>query len=194
MTKNVSVIDETGKIIGTTYPKRARGLVNSGRARYVSCDSKDTICLTCPPDKLEDNTMTDKSLENATTNTLVEAETPVNAVQNAYAPSAEYALRMLEAITLDTEAIKQAAAKVSDVTDNGVAHIIDAREVTNRELIKFYTQMYNEYKPSGNVTKSNAVTKFEEIAEMLKGLKKEDYNESAWDALMEAAKAQLSKN
>lgn len=194
MTKNVSVIDETGKIIGTTYPKRARGLVNSGRARYVSCDSKDTICLTCPPDKLEDNSMTDKSLENATTNTLVEAENPVNAGQNAYAPSAEYALRMLEAITLDTEAIKQAAAKVSDVTDNGVAHIIDAREATNRELIKFYTQMYNEYKPSGNVTKSNAVAKFEEIAEMLKGLKKEDYNESAWDALMEAAKAQLSKN
>ncbi len=36
MTKNVSVIDETGKIIGTTYPKRVRGLVNSGRARYVT--------------------------------------------------------------------------------------------------------------------------------------------------------------
>ena len=102
---------------------------------------------------------------------------------------------MLEAITLDTEAIKQAAAKVSDVTDNGVAHIIDAREATNRELIKFYMQMYNEYKPSGNETKSDSVTKFVEIAEMLKGLKKEDYNEScAWDALMEAAKAQLSKN
>lgn len=194
MEKNVSVIDETGKLIGTTYPKRAKGLVNSGRARYVSCDSKDTICLTCPPDKLEDNIMTDNSLENATINTLVKADNSVKASQNPYTPSAEYALRMLEAITLDTDAIKQAAAKVSDVTDNGVAHIIDAREATNRELIKFYTQMYNEYKPSGAVTKSDAVARFEEIAEMLKGLNKEDYNESAWEALMEAAKAQLSKN
>lgn len=53
MEKNVSVIDETGKFIGTTYPKRARGLVKSGRARYVFCDSMDTICLTCPPEKNE---------------------------------------------------------------------------------------------------------------------------------------------
>lgn len=35
MTKNVTVTDETGKFIGTTYPKRARGLVRNGRARYV---------------------------------------------------------------------------------------------------------------------------------------------------------------
>ena len=148
MEKNVSVIDETGKIIGTTYPKRARGLVKSGRARYVSCASMDTICLTCPPKKMEDKTLTDKALENATTNTLAGEETQINANQNSYTPSAEYALRMLEAITLDTEAIKQAIAKVSLETDNGVAHIIDAREETNRELISFYKKMYDEYKPS----------------------------------------------
>ncbi len=35
MTKNVTVTDETGKKIGTTYPKRARGLVKNGRALYV---------------------------------------------------------------------------------------------------------------------------------------------------------------
>ena len=148
MEKNVSVIDETGKFIGTTYHKRARGLVKSGRARYVFCNSMDTICLTCPPKKMEDKTMTDKALENATTNTLAGEETQINANQNSYTPSAEYALRMLEAITLDTEAIKQAIAKVSLETDNGVAHIIDAREETNRELISFYKKMYDEYKPS----------------------------------------------
>lgn len=92
--------------------------------------------------------MTDKALENATTNTLAGEETQINANQNSYTPSAEYALRMLEAITLDTEAIKQAIAKVSLETDNGVAHIIDAREETNRELISFYKKMYDEYKPS----------------------------------------------
>ena len=183
MEKNVSVIDETGKIIGTTYPKRAKGLVNSGRARYVSCESKDTICLTCPPDKMEDNTMTENSFETAFTE-----------YSGDCTPSAEYALRMLEKITTDTEAIKLAVAKVSPETDNGVAHIIDAREATNRKLIDFYTQMYNEYKPVVPAQKSNTVSRFEEIAAMIKGLNKDDYDESAWGALMEAAKAQLSRN
>ena len=90
--------------------------------------------------------MTDKALENATTNTLAGEEAQINANQNSYTPSAEYALRMLEAITLDTEAIKQAIAKVSLETDNGVAHIIDAREETNRELISFYKKMYERTK------------------------------------------------
>ncbi|MGN1416046.1 MAG: hypothetical protein ACI4XF_04340 [Oscillospiraceae bacterium] len=36
MEKNVIVTDVTGKIIGETYPKRARGLVKNGRAEYVS--------------------------------------------------------------------------------------------------------------------------------------------------------------
>lgn len=35
ITKNVTVTDETGKIIGATYPRRARGLVKNGRALYV---------------------------------------------------------------------------------------------------------------------------------------------------------------
>lgn len=35
MTKNVTVTDESGTKIGTTYPKRARGLVKNGRALYV---------------------------------------------------------------------------------------------------------------------------------------------------------------
>ena len=36
MEKNVTIIDETGKKIGSTYPKRAEGLVKKGRAEYVS--------------------------------------------------------------------------------------------------------------------------------------------------------------
>ncbi|MCR5020189.1 hypothetical protein [Ruminococcus sp.] len=36
MIKNIIVTDENGKVIGTTYPKRAVGLVKNGRAEYVS--------------------------------------------------------------------------------------------------------------------------------------------------------------
>lgn len=35
MTKNVTVTDEKGNIIGTTYPKRASGLIKNGRAIFV---------------------------------------------------------------------------------------------------------------------------------------------------------------
>ena len=196
MTKNVSVIDESGKLIGTTYPKRAKGLVKCGRARYVSWGSEDTICLTCPPENTEDNLMTDNSLDIALAETNNAAEEPVSSQNTAASrtPSAEYALYMLECIAKDTEAIKGAVMKVSDVTDNGIAHIIESREKTNRELITFYTQMYNEYKPIAPANKSNTVTRFEEIAAMLKRLNRSDYDEDAWDTLMEAAQAQLSRN
>ena len=36
MIKNIIVTDENGNVIGTTYPKRAAGLVKNGRAEYVS--------------------------------------------------------------------------------------------------------------------------------------------------------------
>ena len=35
MAKNITVLDENGNIIGSTYPKRAEGLVKHGRAEYV---------------------------------------------------------------------------------------------------------------------------------------------------------------
>ena len=49
MTKNVSVIDENGITQGSTYPKRAAGLVKKGRARWID---GSTICL-CAPKKEE---------------------------------------------------------------------------------------------------------------------------------------------
>ena len=60
MEKNVVVLDEQGKKIGMTYPKRARGLVKKGRAR---CVDACTICLACPPDMdLEDIRMNDNNI------------------------------------------------------------------------------------------------------------------------------------
>lgn len=42
MAKNIIVTDENGNIIGSTYPKRAKGLVTKGRARLVD---ERTICM-----------------------------------------------------------------------------------------------------------------------------------------------------
>ena len=44
--KNVIVVDELGNEYEATYPKRAKGLVKNGRARFID---DNTICLACPP-------------------------------------------------------------------------------------------------------------------------------------------------
>lgn len=35
MNKSITILDEEGKFVGETYPKRANGLVKKGRAKYV---------------------------------------------------------------------------------------------------------------------------------------------------------------
>ena len=52
--KNIRVVDEQGNEYEATYPKRAKGLVKNGRARFIS---ENKICLACPPDKSEDKKM-----------------------------------------------------------------------------------------------------------------------------------------
>ena len=53
MQKTIKLIDSVGNEIGLTYPKRAKGLIKSGRARMIS---DDTICMLSMPreDILED--------------------------------------------------------------------------------------------------------------------------------------------
>lgn len=48
MKKNVTILDMLGNIIGTTYPKRAKGLIKSGRACIVD---GETVQLTSPSDR-----------------------------------------------------------------------------------------------------------------------------------------------
>lgn len=52
MAKNITVIDENGNRIGSTYPKRASGLVKKGRAHWIDDNS---VCL-CAHD-MEDKEM-----------------------------------------------------------------------------------------------------------------------------------------
>lgn len=40
--KNISVVDQNGKLLEPTYPRRAKGMVKNGRAYWVQ---KSAICL-----------------------------------------------------------------------------------------------------------------------------------------------------
>lgn len=61
ITKNIIVTDERGMNYGATYPKRAKGLVKNGRARFIN---ENTICLACPPNILEDNEMKSSDIDS----------------------------------------------------------------------------------------------------------------------------------
>lgn len=83
--KNVRVIDKDGNEYEATYPKRAKGLVKKGRARFVD---ENTICLACPPDMMEDTKMSDNineklnaAVDAANVNAPAKAEATKNLTQ-----------------------------------------------------------------------------------------------------------------
>ena len=82
MNKNIEVVDEAGNVYEPTWPKRAKGLVKNGRARFVE---ENRICLACPAEEItEDKIMSDikidqttgEVIENVKTDTV--PEIPVN--------------------------------------------------------------------------------------------------------------------
>ena len=94
ITKNIRVVDAAGNEYEATYPKRAKGLVKNGRARFID---ENTLCLACPPnDYLEDKSMNNGFFENA-------ADVIGGTVQNAVEVVSDTAKNALEVIGLAKE-------------------------------------------------------------------------------------------
>ncbi len=102
--KNVRVFDEQGNEYEATYPKRAKGLVKNGRARFVG---ENTICLACPPDKI----MEEKTMENTNKNIA-------NEVVNGK-PTMAYILEQLEMLKENDGFLDKALEKLANVKSEG---------------------------------------------------------------------------
>ena len=135
MAKNIEVVDASGKTYEATYPKRARQLVKNGRARFIS---ESRICLACPPEITEENTMTDA------TNTRMNKQDYL-----------DYMLRQMEEIRKDNGHILAALAQLANMEVNigtpdsramAMGNIIAERECTNRELLAMYETIYHDLK------------------------------------------------
>lgn len=165
--KNISVVDEQGNEYEATYPRRAKGLVKSGRARFIS---ENRICLASPPAKLSEvNKM--ENINNKANATEVKEETAIVVKE---APAAEkpastkytldYAFEQLEKIREEEKAfsadILKRISEVKTVDGNKFAGDIGAQSrgmalealanqhgQTSRKLIDFYLGMVNELKP-----------------------------------------------
>ena len=141
--KNIIVVDEQGNYYEATYPKRAKGLVKNGRARFID---ENTICLACPPYDMEDNNMS-----NNTENMAMETK-PTEKL------TMDYVLGQIEKIATETEYLHNAISELSktnscgpgDVGTQEKAHalgeIVTSREHTNQRLLSLYEKMYDDLK------------------------------------------------
>lgn len=153
MTKNIIVVDSQGKEYGTTYLKRAKGLVKQGRARFLT---SNMLCLACPPNQnLEDYIMSEQTMDNIIVETDQKA-TENSVTENKY--SMEYCLSQIEYIAHQTEHINQVIAELRQLSNNSscgekalaLGNVIECRETTNQQLLKFYDKMYDDLKVPAN--------------------------------------------
>ena len=166
ITKNVRVVDEFGNTYDSTYPKRAKGLIKHGRARFVD---EHTICLisprTCPPDISEDTEMTyTENIGNDTVQELAETALPTETEMDCGTGMPEipekitmqYIFRCIRAVQEDKIFLYRAIEKLGNVRSEGpgdvgaaakanaLSHAVEEHEKTNRRLIDFYERIYDD--------------------------------------------------
>lgn len=154
--KNVIVVDELGNEYEATYPKRAKGLVKNGRARFIS-DNK--ICLLCPPEiETEDNKMSEnKSIEETTNVPNVELsvndDKPLTAreifekiaeLQKQLTESSYHSLHRLD------DSISSICADENEEKSEQIGEVCSVfkmRETTLIKMLEIYEKMYDDLKP-----------------------------------------------
>lgn len=185
--KNIIVVDEQGNEYEATYPKRAKGLVKNGRARFID---ENTICLACPPDtKLED-----KNMSENTVNVNVEVPTEIDTSLSKH--DIPYVLEQIEKLHTELQDLKNTVSTIHCITDanrqsitnnpdeeehevkcdvvtevalakvKAIVEVFHHREESLQKLLAFYEKMYDDLKPREESIKIKAL-------EMLSGIVKE---------------------
>lgn len=134
MPKTIAVVDEQGNTYEATYPKRARGLVKKGRARFVS---ESMICLVRPP-KLEEKRMSN-------TLTIEKIFEQLNKIvdSNEFFERALHTLASMTSANIPTDSYAPGDI-AGQARAQAVADICKQRETTNQQLIRFYEKMYDD--------------------------------------------------
>ena len=130
--KNVIVVDEQGNEYEATYPKRAKGLVKNGRARFVG---ENKICLACPPDKSEENKIMDNNIlttkEIFEQITILQKQLMENSFQSLH--------RLSDAI----DSIKENEEATEDDISS-VCGVFATREAIFMKMLEFYERIYDD--------------------------------------------------
>ena len=140
-------MDEQGNEYEATYPKRAKGLVKNGRARFVD---ENKICLACPPDKiLEEEKMEENKL------TAKEIFVQLTILQKQLTENSQTSLHRLgDALSsLEGEDCEARFEQIPEICD-----VFKTRELTLLKMLEMYEKMYddvqNEESKKVNLVKS----------------------------------------
>lgn len=168
--KNIIIVDEQGNEYGRTWPKRAKGLVRKGRARFMD---EMTICLACSPDEnWEDYTLNEnKELE------LERELTP----EEKEALTVSDILEKIETLIKDSDYLNAIIEQVrsSDAAKGEVLQqIVLARETTYQRVISFYEKVYEDLSPKTLDGEKRAQYMLEAVSrlpELVEGAPSPDY-------------------
>ncbi len=141
--KNVIVVDEQGNEYEATYPKRAKGLVKNGRARFVG---ENKICLACPPGKiLEENKMSNNINKNQVFNQIAELQKSLGSMDKVWF--------QIQCVTDSQSYVEQEDAEpipldyLPDVAMEKIKSIREIaleREKTINKMLDFYLKLYQD--------------------------------------------------
>ena len=141
MKKNVVVVDEFGHEYEATYPKRAKGLVKSGRARFVDANR---ICLLRPPEQ----NLEDKHMEQSTSvltakeifDQIVKLQDDLRNIRETteliqtIRDTNQY--NGNDSVELDPQVV---IAKIDALVD-----VFESREGTYQQMLSVYEKMYDD--------------------------------------------------
>jgi len=168
--KNIMVVDEQGNVYEATYPKRAKGLVKNGRARFIA---ENKICLACPPNSILEDKTVNKAPNNEEMDINEETNKPSTPVL-----SMDYVLTRIDQILNDTTHVHEAIAAIRDMPVNegmnnmagdtargeAISNTVQSRETTNQQLIRLLEKMYDDLKPKET---SEEIQKFQQLTDAL---------------------------
>ena len=146
MPKTIAVVDEQGNTYEATYPKRARGLVKKGRARFVS---ESMICLVRPP-KVEE-----KRMSNMVTIEKIFEQLNKIVDSNEFFERALHTLASMTSANIPTDSYAPGDI-AGQARAQAVADICKQRETTNQQLIRFYEKMYDDMMYMQGLRRENA--------------------------------------
>jgi len=141
MEKNIEVVDEAGNVYEPTWPKRAKGLVKHGRARFVN---ENRICLACPPE----HEMEDKHMSNTMKIfgdiTVADILQRINNIinQTGYITAACESLAAMG--DGDSGEMNSPGNVMGEAKANALVGIVQSRETTNQQILRLYEKMYDD--------------------------------------------------
>ncbi|MBR5515145.1 MAG: hypothetical protein IKU52_02950 [Clostridia bacterium] len=173
--KNIIVVDEQGNEYKATYPKRAKGLVKNGRARFIA---ENKICLACPPDKImEDNQMSDNISVNENIEPIA-ATAPdtaeklsakdifnrISELQRQITENSYYSLHRLGdtfSSIYDHDGVSVASEEIEVI-----CQVFKEREKTLIKMLEIYERMYADLCAGNRETKGIELVKLSVAAEL----------------------------